>query len=304
MPDTPKEDKSPENLALQARPWLVRLAEDYKRGADDARLVAVLPDLVMTIGVDRENAAALGVIRDLLGMKDVASGIHGLNKDNPKVRAEKERIAKERMADLEKHPQIHAWLLWIRHAALVRAWASLEAFAEDAWTESLNRAGRSVRQGAFASVAKARDLNESSNLSGMQISVGFLAKYDFNLQDKIGTVLAEKFSFKTVDGITAAYKAAFGWKAGTVAPAFPDPTALRAVEWKRHAIVHRGGTIDDEYASKAGLDTSLLGTSLEVDTNAVVDDINTVVVQGAHLLGRLALWLETVEPAASQPPAQ
>jgi hypothetical protein len=112
-------------------------------------------------------------------------------------------------------------------------------------------------------------------------------------------VLAEKFSFKTVDGTTAAYKAAFGWKAGTVAPAFPDPSALRAVEWKRHAIVHRGGTIDDEYARKAGLDASLLGTPLELDTNAVVDDINTVVVQGGHLLARLALWLEAVEPVSA-----
>jgi hypothetical protein len=222
------------------------------------------------------------------------------SKDRPEVRAEKERIAKARLADLESVPQIGSQLLWIRQAALVRAWASLEAFMEDVWTETLDHAGQALRQGAFTAVARSRDLGGGQNFSDMQVKIGLLARYDFNLQNKIGTVLAEKCSFKTVDGITRAYKAAFGWKEGQPTPAFPQPDDLRGVEWKRHAIVHRGGSIDLEYSQKANLDTSLVGKPLSLTAEAVVEDINTITVQGGMLFKALLLWLEEVDPVASE----
>jgi hypothetical protein len=204
------------------------------------------------------------------------------------------------LADLENVPQIRSQLLWIRQAALVRAWASLEAFMEDAWTQTLDHAGPALRQGAFTAVARSRDLGANSTFGDMQVKLGLLARHDFNLQNKIGTVLAEKCSFKTVDGITRAYKAAFGWKKGMAIPAFPAPDDLRRVEWKRHAIVHRGGAIDSEYAQKASLDASLVGKPLELTTGAVVDDLNVITVQGGTLLKVLLLWLEEVEPAVGK----
>lgn len=298
------EDTSPDNRAFQSRPWLVRLGQDYKRGIEEAGEVVLLPEVAIAIGVDREQAAAAGAIAGLLGSTSATSGIHNLLKDKPEVRAEKERIAKSRLAELDQIPHVHSLLLWLRQAALVRAWASLEAFMEDVWTETLNLAGQEIRQGAFSSVAGSKDLNGSSNLSDMQVKVGFLARYDFNLQNKIGTVLAEKCSFKTVDGIGRAYATAFGWKQGHAAPAFPDPKALRKVELKRHAIVHRGGTIDIEYARKAGIDAALIGKPLELTIEAVVDDINIVLAQGGQLLRQLLLWLEAVEPVVASPPGQ
>ena len=63
----PTGDTSPENLAFQARPWLVRLGGDYKRGIEEAGQVALLPEVAITIGVDREQAAAVGAIGEFLG---------------------------------------------------------------------------------------------------------------------------------------------------------------------------------------------------------------------------------------------
>jgi hypothetical protein len=310
MADEALADTSPENLAFHARPWLVRLGEDYKRGVDEARQVALLPEVALTIAVDREAASAAGALDEFLGQrtnapgsKKLATGIHGLLKDKPEVRAEKERIAKARLADLENVPRIRSQLLWIRQAALVRAWASLEAFMGDAWTQTLDHAGTALRQGAFTAVARSRDLGDAPSFGDMQVKLGLLARHDFNLQNKIGTVLAEKCSFKTVDGITRAYKAAFGWKKGLSTPAFSKPDDLRRVEWKRHAIVHRGGAIDSEYAQKASLDASLVGEPLALTAEAVVDDINVIAVQGGTLFKLLLLWLEEVEPAVGKVPS-
>jgi hypothetical protein len=289
-------DTSLENLALQARPWLVKLVDDYKRGVDEARQVAVLPETALEIGIDREERAAKSALGRVFGGERQVEGIHGLLNDEPGVRAKKERLAKERLAYLEQVPQFHAMLLCIRQSALVRAWATLEAFMEDVWTETLDCAGKKTRQGAFSSIVSGKDMRTDSKPGDVQVSMEFLVKHDFNLQNKLGTVLADRCTFKTVGGITRAYQAAFGWMTNRAAPAFPDPNALRAVEWKRHAIVHRGGIIDAEYAKKARLATSLIGGPLELSTEVVVDDINVITIQGAKLLGQLLLWLEAVEP--------
>lgn len=298
MTDPP--DVSAENRALQARPWLGAIADDFKRGIDEARQVAVLPRLVITIGVDREHSAAATSFEGFLGkFTPQPAAIHSLLKNDPEVRAEKEKLAKARLADLEAVPQFHAWLRWIRQAALVRAWASLEALAEDMWTGALNRAGRKIRTGAFSAVLKSKELHPSTNLSDAHVRLSVLAQFDFNLQDKIGTVLAERCSFKTVDGIARAFRTAFGWSSTDKTPSFPDPVPLRRVEWKRHAIVHRGGAIDEEYAGKAGLADDQIGAPLELDTDTVIDDINVIVFQGGMLLGGLALWLEGIEPVVT-----
>lgn len=297
-------DNSPENRAFQARPWLVKLAEDYMRGVDEARQVALLPEVVVTKSVEREAASAIAAVEQIVAQTplppEVKAAVAAQLRSaaaQPGVRADQELLAKARLEDLDNVPQIRSWLLWIRQAALVRAWASLEAFMEDVWIETLNRAGREIRQGAFSAVAKSKELDGSSNFAEAQLKIGLLAKYDFNLQNKLGTVLSEKCSFKTVDGIGRAYKVAFGWKADRPTPAFPDPVALRRVEWKRHAIVHRGGMVDSEYAGKANLDDSVVGTPLALTSEGAVADINTIQVQGGKLISGLLLWLEDVEPA-------
>jgi hypothetical protein len=274
------------------------------RGVDEARQVALLPEVVVTKSVEREAASAIAAVEQIVAQTplppEVKAAVAAQLRNaaaQPGVRMDQGLLVKARLADLDNVPQIRSWLLWIRQAALVRAWASLEAFMEDVWIETLNRSGREIRQGAFSALARSKDLDGSSNFAEAQLKIGLLAKYDFNLQNKLGTVLSEKCSFKTVDGIGKAYKVAFGWKAGW--PAFPDPAALRRVEWKRHAIVHRGGMIDSEYASKADLDESVVGKPLELTSEAAVADINTIQVQGGKLISGLLLWLEAVEPAVA-----
>jgi hypothetical protein len=298
---------APVDVALRARPWLASLAEDFRRGMEHARRSAITHDLVTSIGLEREFASVGAVVNEVLGrIPNLPDQIRaslvktaGEFEKVPGVKAEKERLARARLAELEANPATQPVLLWIRQAGLVRAWASLEALAEDMWTESLNRAGPGFRQGAFTSVLRAPDVEDSANLSGKQIQMSVLAKHGFNLSDKLGLVLAPKCSFKTVDGITNAFKAAFGWKKGTPPPSFPNSDELRRVEWKRHVIVHRGGTIDAAYVQSAGLPDEEVGKPLEIGPDAIFDDINLVQSQGGRLLGRLALWLDAVEPIGS-----
>jgi hypothetical protein len=63
--------------------------------------------------------------------------------------------------------------------------------------------------------------------------VGLLAKHDFDLRGKIGTILAEKYDFTGVEGMRQAYSAAFG-KRATIEAAFSSDRLLE-LEAVRHS---------------------------------------------------------------------
>ncbi len=189
---------------------------------------------------------------------------------------------------------------YIMQSGLVRAWAALEAMAEDLWTGALDRAGRRLRQEAFGSVNRAT--GDGQGIGRRTIDIAIFAKHDFNLRDKLGTVLAPKVSFKTVDGISSAYKAAFGFDQKHPAPTFLDRKSLEPIEAMRHVIVHRGGVMDAQYAAKVRLDASMIGRPLDFKRETLDQAVGVVASQGLYLLMQTAVWLQTMDPV--EPPEE
>ena len=293
-----------QSASLNARLWLGQMSVDFQQGLNVAAFTAITLDAVIDQAIESEaiaaNAAAETVLTRLrphLPPKFTATlPSHEELAQKPEIKKQREESFRKRLADAEADEHSGPLWLYIRQAGILRAWASLEALAEDIWVQSLNRAGKRFRQQAFQKVTATGE--SIPGLGNGQIDVSFLAKHDFNLSTSIGTILARKFSFKTVDGIVKAFKAAFGWDKNNPAPTFPDPVGLSAVEAKRHVIAHRGGIIDLEYATKAGLDQSEVGKPLRLDGESAVNDINLVLVQGAQLLGQTAVWLDKADPIA------
>jgi hypothetical protein len=68
-------------------------------------------------------------------------------------------------------------------------------------------------------------------------------RYKYNISDKMGTILSEKFKFDRLDGIREAYSLAFYNAADEVDAALTD-RALDALSQTRNLIVHRAGLVD------------------------------------------------------------
>ncbi|MEO2088515.1 MAG: hypothetical protein ABGY75_03330 [Gemmataceae bacterium] len=82
------------------------------------------------------------------------------------------------------------------------------------------------------------------------ITYSILKKYDFNLSDKLGTVIhrSRKFDFNRLEGIQYAYSVVFGESVRGVLR--PHYTTLSLLEAARNLLVHRGGEIDPKFRER------------------------------------------------------
>jgi len=175
--------------------------------------------------------------------------------------------------------------------ALVRscvasAWAILESVARDAWIDALNSRPNPLGQRAIGLLpgnAPAED-----EISRRHISVGLLARHNFDLRACLGTVLAPKFDFSGVSGIRVAYRVAFE-DASHFEAALADPL-LQELEATRHVIVHRAGVIDDEFHRRVSTRGSV-GSRLQLTEDDARHFVNAAVRVGNRVLQLLDEYL-------------
>jgi hypothetical protein len=127
-------------------------------------------------------------------------------------------------------------------ASISSGWAAFESVAKDVWIVALNSRPTLLAQSAFI---KLPDETATEGLSAKHISVGLLARHGFDLRDKLGFLLSDKFDFTGVSGIRTAYVSAFG-KASVFDTMFNGQN-IATLEATRHLIVHRAGFVDEEY---------------------------------------------------------
>ncbi len=297
-----------QNRAVRARPWIEALAREFVGGCFHGGMVGgLLEALVPGETTEKFSVMLAQAMVDWAHKNGPESG------EAPNVAEYLAQIGLSAKVE-ELHSSLRGTLanseglgpMWryIMQSGLVRAWVALEAMTEDLWTGALDRAGRRLRQEAFGSVNKAT--GDGQGIGRRTIDIAIFAKHDFNLQDKLGTVLAPKVSFKTVDGISSAYKAAFGFDQKHPAPTFRDRKSLEPIEAMRHVIVHRGGVMDAQYAAKASLDTSMVGRPLNFKRETLDQAVGVVASQGLYLLMQTAVWLQAMDPVTppeeSDPP--
>lgn len=166
----------------------------------------------------------------------------------------------------------------LMEGVILAAWSSFEILAGDLWEVSMN-----LRPKVAAAISE-------------PISAVFLQKYQFNLSDKMGTLMRETraVGFTSLKDIRSAYKSAFSCHATAIQAALDD-RSFDALSLARNLIAHKGGRCDDEYKRRATsfpvLPQLELGTYFAVDGELVVKLIEPTIDHAVDLIESVSQWL-------------
>lgn len=266
------------------RPWLKSLLHDFTKATANAKTTIAGPRVIFTLARD---VAVLW-----LGKAMYEAG-------NPPKGGSWRRQTEERFGEhcrSLRAPEFANMRQSIYQAGVVGGWAALEGLTEDLWAESLNRGGPVFKREAFRSASDSKGENAVPGLANRHINVGLLAKHGFDLRDRVGSLLSEKFSFKKVSSIENAYRSSFGPQFSP----FEDPKTLFRIECMRHVIVHRGGTIDREYVQNLHESDDMIGCSLALEPSEAKGLVERIEREGTRLLYQVAVALQSTDPL-SQP---
>lgn len=157
-------------------------------------------------------------------------------------------------------------------------WGAFECLARDLWVALLNDSTTRVKHKALESL----DTNGLvDGITSKQIQVGLLARYDFDISRKVGTLLVSKFKFSNVAGMKDAYDAAFG----TTPPLHSvfDSTELVILEKYRHLILHKASKIDQKFKDEMACEQDV-GEELIADSKTVASLIQNAISAGTQLI--------------------
>ena len=154
------------------------------------------------------------------------------------------------------------------------------------WIVALNSRPKLLAQSTFA---KLTDDVATEGLSAKHVSVGLLARHGFDIRDKLGLLLSEKFDFTGVAGIRTAYTSAFG-KGSGLDTIFSEQN-LATLEATRHLIVHRAGFLDEDYKRRTK-DSIPFGQQLHIDGARVCELVNSSITICCKMIRQVDDWLD------------
>jgi hypothetical protein len=218
-------------------------------------------------------------------LEEYASDTNGFRKLWSTSEAELERMC----SDPSYGPLLAGAMRVLKMSVVSGCWTALECVATDCWIAGLNACPTQLAQRVLASTPHESD---GSEISSKQISLGLAAKYGFDLQHRLGTILKSKFDFTSISGIRRAYNAAFkGWGPIDKLNSLMSRPLFRELELTRNLIVHRGGLVDAEYNSLMSTDFPL-DKPLEVSDKKADDFTNQVAVAGSAILHFVSDFIE------------
>lgn len=154
--------------------------------------------------------------------------------------------------------------------ALVNSWTIFEAFAKDLWIYCLNNYPKKY---LFNLLKNGKDTEqEIDGISGKNITIGLLAKYDFDISKNLGDLLSPKYDFTSVRGIKKSFKDLFALKDNEIS--FFDNPHLSQLEITRHLLVHNSGIIDADYLNRTNRMNEILKNKISLTIDETSDFIN------------------------------
>jgi len=124
-------------------------------------------------------------------------------------------------------------------------WTIFETLAGDLWEAAINGhpSGLSGLHG--------RKMRSSSGQSEEKsIPLSQIGRYGYDLTNKMGTLLRDKFPFNSLDGIRQAYRMSF-YKEATKLDASLSDKSLDALSEIRNLITHKRAIVDQRYSQRA-----------------------------------------------------
>jgi hypothetical protein len=184
----------------------------------------------------------------------------------------------DRIASLMRHESFQRALRVMFFITTPLLWTAFETLARDAWITAIDAGPVSIARRTFRSLD---DDEVDDGILKKSIEVGILAKHDFDLRGRLGTILQDKFHFSSIEGISKAYHAAFPNESAFLATL--ENNDLKSAEQVRHLITHKAGIIDDKYKKRTSTSQNM-GEEL-VLTGAQVSRFGQAVVEvGISLL--------------------
>lgn len=151
---------------------------------------------------------------------------------------------------------------------LVNTWTIFEATIKDLWIYSLNSHPKTL----LFNVLKG-NTTDIEGITGRNVSIGLLAKYDFDISENLGEILVGKFDFTSVQGIKRSYKDLFNLNEKELK--IFDNKNLEQLEITRHLIVHNAGTIDSDYLRRTNRKGEKLGKRVKLTTRQLSSYCNS-----------------------------
>ncbi len=172
-------------------------------------------------------------------------------------------------------------------AQITGIWTAFESMAEELWRAALNVHPEGL--------SELRGGKKGSSADDKKIDLSYLHRHNYDLSDKMGDVLCERYSFDRLDDIRKAYREAFYCDDDRIKTAVED-RSLDAVSLTRHVIVHNGGIMDDKFLKRrADLPSAILGEAgapLPLDGSIVQALIVPVISKGWELIEAVDAWLD------------
>jgi hypothetical protein len=150
---------------------------------------------------------------------------------------------------------------------VVLCWGAFEAFVRDCFIAYVNAKPNSVLALIEHPVAKRR-----FELS--KVTIETLAANDFNLSERMGTLLAQQQDLSDINSVKSVYQALFP-NNKQLFNALSD-LDLRALSHRRNLIVHKCGVVDETYAVEANC-LENLGQRLTLSPDSLETHIGTAI---------------------------
>jgi hypothetical protein len=178
------------------------------------------------------------------------------------------------------------------------AWTAFEALAADLWETALNTHPQKLAElsGKTSRLRKTSQPTRpaSKDDSERSIPLSFIQRHNFQISDKMGTLLKPKVEFARLAGIRAAYVQAFSEDYAQIDSIIADD-CLDALSVVRNLLVHKAGLADDEYVRRAqnlSVPKLKVGTLIRLDGDTAVSLIKPVFDIGKKLVAAVDSWLE------------
>ena len=191
------------------------------------------------------------------------------------------------------------------HSVIVQAWTAFEVMAADLWKCALNAHPESLSNLNGALWEKDSESEQSPDATGSgdterdsrkTIELRFLLTNKFNLSEKMGTVLKEKFGFGSIWAIREAYARAFSKKFNEIKAALMDDcfVHLAAV---RNVIVHKAAKADEIFLKEIATCTLFAGLNdndrLQINGQTVSDLVRPVFQRSIDLICAVDKWIDS-----------
>jgi hypothetical protein len=169
-------------------------------------------------------------------------------------------------------------------SVVIQAWMCFEVLCGDVWIPAVNASPDILGRHCNQRLAKEDRVNWDD-----------LARAEFDVRDKVGTLLARRMRFQSLEKIRGAFHYAFDKDYSPELRAVFENSGLRRLERTRHLLVHKGGRVDSAFARANGDDPVLgsvpVGDELRISNVLTTDFWITAAELGGRLLACVNAWL-------------